>query len=391
MSKPSRPGFTLVELLVVIAIIGILVGLLLPAVQAAREAARRMSCGNNLKQIGLGLHNYHSTYDTMPMARGGTHLTKTGYNDNNRKSLSIWIPLLPFIEQQPLWEKISNPFIDTASNTTHQEMGPSPWAGNYAPWRSQVGTYRCPSDPAQQALGEVAFTNYCASFGDQMFENSWGGINDDGTRDGHNSWGYDQVQPRSRGAFVAKRFIGFRDILDGTANTIAVGECTVDLGLFEVNSSVRRNVGNGLYDNPSFCEQYVDTTRPKFWNPATISGGVLGSTSERRGKRWTDGRPNFQCVMMVRPPNRENCLRQNGDGNDGVFTVGSRHQGGAHVLMCDGAVKFVTDNIEAGNQLAPFQWVNGGAMVGPAPGTESPYGVWGAAGSRNGRENRQLP
>ncbi len=176
MFKNSRPGFTLVELLVVIAIIGILVGLLLPAVQAAREAARRMSCGNNLKQIGLGLHNYHSTYDTMPMARGGTHLTKTGYNDNNRKALSIWIPLLPFIEQQPLWEKISNPFIDTASTTTHQEMGPSPWNGNYAPWRTQVGTYRCPSDPAQQALGEIAFINYCANFGDQIFENSYGGI-----------------------------------------------------------------------------------------------------------------------------------------------------------------------------------------------------------------------
>ncbi len=327
MKSLQRQGFTLVELLVVIAIIGILVGLLLPAVQAAREAARRMSCGNNLKQIGLGLHNYHSTYDTLPMARGGTHLVKTGYNDHNRKSLSIWVPLLPFIEQQPLWEKISNPYIDTASNTTHQEMGPAPWSGSYAPWRTQVGTYRCPSDPAQQALGEVAFTNYCANFGDQIFENAYGGIADDGTRDGNNSWGYDQVQPRSRGAFGAKRFLGFRDILDGTSNTVAVGECPVDLGLFEIFSSARRNVGDTIYDNPRMCEQYVDTNRPKFWNNATITGNVTGGTSEKRGKRWTDGRPMYQAICGVRPPNKENCLRQNGDGNDGIFTVGSRHQG----------------------------------------------------------------
>ncbi len=139
------------------------------------------------------------------------------------------------------------------------------------------------------------------------------------------------------------------------------------------------------------CEQYVDPNRPQYWNAATISGGVLGGTNEKRGKRWTDGRTMYQAICTVRPPNRENCLRQNGDGNDGIMTVASRHQGGAHVMMVDGAVKFVTDNIESGNQSAPFQKVTGGTSGGPAPGTESPYGVWGAAGTRNGRENVQLP
>ncbi|MGB0762300.1 MAG: DUF1559 domain-containing protein, partial [Rubripirellula sp.] len=115
MRKNSRSGFTLVELLVVIAIIGVLVGLLLPAVQAAREAARRMSCSNNFKQIGLGIHNYHSTYKQLPTQGAGTgELIVPGHyahnsSVRNNQSLSFLVGLLPFIEQQALWEEISNP------------------------------------------------------------------------------------------------------------------------------------------------------------------------------------------------------------------------------------------------------------------------------------------
>ena len=106
-----RAAFTLVELLVVIAIIGILVGLLLPAVQAAREAARRMSCSNNFRQIGLGLHNYHSAYKQLPTQLGGTGNDLQGADRyflgsdrTNNQSLSFIVGLTPFIEQQALWE-----------------------------------------------------------------------------------------------------------------------------------------------------------------------------------------------------------------------------------------------------------------------------------------------
>ncbi len=120
----QRTGFTLVELLVVIAIIGILVGLLLPAVQAAREAARRMSCSNNFKQIGLGLHNYHAAYDTFPKQSGGTG--NRGGGDSNRLFLSYLVPILPFVEQQPLWEQISNP-RQTNHNGTTGRLRSLPW------------------------------------------------------------------------------------------------------------------------------------------------------------------------------------------------------------------------------------------------------------------------
>ncbi len=136
--RTPRSGFTLVELLVVIAIIGVMVGLLLPAVQAAREAARRMSCGNNFKQIGLGMHNYHATYNTLASGRYGTMANSYRLNSNA-------VGILPFMEQQALWELVSSPqssgSIPAMGNTPDQD------APNFVPWQTQVPGYRCPSDP----------------------------------------------------------------------------------------------------------------------------------------------------------------------------------------------------------------------------------------------------
>ena len=151
----ARIGFTLVELLVVIAIIGILVGLLLPAVQAAREAARRMSCSNNFKQIGLGFHNYHSAFKQLPLHGTGptNELSNsapaaaandgTGYT---RHELSYLVGLLPFIEQQALWEQIRNPLTEEDGDIW-PAFGPRPTQGNYPAWSTDIPTYRCPSDP----------------------------------------------------------------------------------------------------------------------------------------------------------------------------------------------------------------------------------------------------
>ncbi len=172
-------GFTLVELLVVIAIIGVMVGLLLPAVQAAREAARRMSCGNNFKQIGLGIHNYHAAYNQLPTFGSGTFdpTVNGGTTDwwrqssrANQYNLSIFVGLTPFMEQQALWEQISNPL------SGYQAMGPSPSTAAYTPWATEIPTLRCPSDPGV-GLPALGRTNYAACQGDSA-DNLWLGVLD---------------------------------------------------------------------------------------------------------------------------------------------------------------------------------------------------------------------
>ncbi len=125
----QRTGFTLVELLVVIAIIGILVGLLLPAVQAAREAARRMQCTNSLKQFGLALHNYASTYKRFPAGSGGT---QAGNPNGNNSRINAMVGLLPFIEESALYNMIQSP--QTFGTVTYQPGGPAPWDANYDLW-----------------------------------------------------------------------------------------------------------------------------------------------------------------------------------------------------------------------------------------------------------------
>ncbi len=223
--KRRTSAFTLVELLVVIAIIGVLVGLLLPAVQAAREAARRMSCSNNFRQIGLAVHNYHAAYNQLPRHGGGTHRddehsgnSKPGYNNYR---LSTFVGILPFMEQQALWEQISNPLDGW------QAMGSEPGTSSYAPWATQINMLRCPSDPAISVSG-FGLTNYAVnSIGDgpsnantgylQFLSGRWQSI-------------AEQSRVVCRGMFIPRHDSQFRDILDGLSNTIAAGEICNDLG-----------------------------------------------------------------------------------------------------------------------------------------------------------------
>ncbi|MEZ6135786.1 MAG: DUF1559 domain-containing protein [Pirellulaceae bacterium] len=200
-SDRRRLGFTLVELLVVIAIIGILVGLLLPAVQAAREAARRMQCSNNLKQWGLALHNYHDTHRSFPYRSGGTNGSSgAGLANSNRGRLSGWIPLLAFIEGGNQFQQIA------AGDANNPPQGPNSWAG-WAPWNTSPGVIRCPSD---DGYANTTRTNsYAMSMGDAV-ENLTNGI-------GGQARGIFGPRPGS----VTYRF---RDITDGTSNTIAISE-----------------------------------------------------------------------------------------------------------------------------------------------------------------------
>ncbi len=398
----SSKGFTLVELLVVIAIIGILVGLLLPAVQAAREAARRMSCSNNLKQILLGLHNYHAAYDTLPSAARGTAngAFTGGFTDDrqgsNQNHLSYMVPILPFVEQQPLWELISNPHQFNANGTVRTPpwpaMGPNGEQGAYPGWAVQIGTYRCPSDPARP--GAIGYTNFAACVGDSVHA------------------AHVNTPEAGRGAFTCQVFRGFRDILDGTANTIAIGEIACNnndmriIGQWAGLNLPRAGtpavsplavdpatncLNNATLIDPNRPNYYLLTSPYKFGNTNAVG---TGATSAGRGWSWAYGNAAYTLCNTVAPPNGPNCSAGNdwSRNNDGVWSTGSRHEGGCHVGMADGAVRFMSENVESGSVKTAGQ----SASVGPfgsglrVPGSESPYGLWGALGTRNGQENKSL-
>ncbi len=204
----KRHAFTLVELLVVIAIIGILVALLLPAVQAAREAARRMSCYNNLKQVGLGLHNYHDTYNSLPMGWIGLD-TATGRPLSEGEPGWGWAAhLLPFIELGT----VADTFRDTLPITD---------VANQAARRTHLPIFRCPSDAHSQqifdlpdtggaVLTQVPVANYVGMFGTTELEDC------EALPVG--------VQCRGTGPFFHNSSTRFRDFTDGLSNTLMVGE-----------------------------------------------------------------------------------------------------------------------------------------------------------------------
>ncbi|MEO1619153.1 MAG: DUF1559 domain-containing protein, partial [Planctomycetota bacterium] len=132
---------------------------------------------------------------------------------------------------------------------------------------------------------------------------------------------------------------------------------------------------------PTECQPLVDVERPAFWAGATATVGPV----DGRGFRWAEFRPNFSGFFTILPPNREICTEQNA-GNSGFYTASSRHQGGVHVLMADGAVIFLTDSIDAGSYAADNLAVAGGRNAYRGVGEASPYGLWGALGTRGNKE-----
>lgn len=398
----NRRGFTLIELLVVIGIIGVLVGLLLPAVQAAREAARRMSCGNNFKQVGLAIHNYHSAYKQLPRHHGGTWTDGNAPVDmNNRLSLSMFVALTPFIEQQGLWDQICRPLSRRVDGTTqsppYPAMGPAPHIDQYIPWLTEVPTLRCPSDPG---IGQPAFgrTNYAVCLGDSIDLMNTGPVHVQNGMivDPPPIWVLDRSIAACRGAFVARRAMRFRDILDGLSNTILCGEIATDLGNRDVRTIPA--IGNGttnVRDEPDRCQHtgLISPARPRFWSDGSDGGTAptLAAANEGRGYRWADAGTTFNDFNTILTPNRELCFGGSGNSVEvpGVATASSLHQGGVHVLMADGAIVFITDSIEAGNVHEGNVWLDGvGASTN---GMQSPYGLWGALGTRASFEVVQEP
>jgi prepilin-type N-terminal cleavage/methylation domain-containing protein/prepilin-type processing-associated H-X9-DG protein len=356
----GTPGFTLVELLVVIAIIGVMVGLLLPAVQAAREAARRMQCTNNLKQLSLASHNYHDTYKALPPRQTGTGAmwTNPDHVNTNTERMSGWVCLLPFFEQQSLADQIKSPMV--VGGVNYPAWGPTPNSDTpaYPPWRVQVTALLCPSDgnAGSKADNQQGRTNYRFSGGDSIHRTWARGANCRGTSNLHTGY-------------------NFSAITDGTSNTILYSERLFGQDTRMVKQGIAQpHMTNDNAQIPLPCLASLDPA-----NPRQYIGGVRNDS----GRRWASGFQPHVAFNTVLPPNGPSCSHANtAETANSVLPPTSNHPGGVVVAMADGSVTFIADSIDTGNL---------GAAEVSGTGGLSPYGVWGALGSKSGGETVQIP
>jgi len=321
----QKRGFTLIELLVVIAIIAVLIALLLPAVQQAREAARRSQCKNNMKQLGLGLHNYHDTHGVFPAAK----LSSGAYSNANYPlvlNTTGWIMLLPYIDQAPLYNMYN---FNVASSTSSWNAGRGVAGGmndsiNQPVYITNLAVMGCPSD----GMEGMQYTNK---------PNTSDAYSSDGARrsnyyfatgeltEYNESWGYYQSTAYlHQGAFGNDGAARIRDITDGTSNTILLGESK----------------------HPKTCTCYGPYwgagihTATHGRTPSSATPNACGSFSVPTGIQY--GAINFD----------NNC---DGTHRQYAWQFGSYHVGGAQFLLGDGSVRFISDNVDYFNI---FLWLN---------------------------------
>jgi prepilin-type N-terminal cleavage/methylation domain-containing protein/prepilin-type processing-associated H-X9-DG protein len=369
----GRRGFTLVELLVVIAIIGTLVGLLLPAVQAARESARRSSCGNKIKQLALALHTYHDGRRSLPYGWGGPgsstfqgNYTQSGVSSGGFSGL---VPLLPHVEQAALYDSI---MASGKRPDLHATAG-SPVFG------TELSDVRCPSDDATPKLtSEPGRTNYLFSAADKLVQL--------GCQEGAvcGSSGTTPVGV-SRAPFGVNSAVQFKDITDGLSKTLVLAEfALVDL---QDVSGARRVVNNrwGVANSASHNRHPRDCLA--LFSGQQYSAGTNAAAVVPPGANAYAGRNAFFNTMLR--PNGPVCTFGNSaqatDWHVATVPPRSKHPGGVHVAFADGAVSFISETIDNGSADA----VGLQGSVGPAG--QSVAGVWGALGSRNGGEAKNYP
>jgi Protein of unknown function (DUF1559) len=407
MCKANRYALTLTELLVVIFIIAILIALLLPAIQQARETARRIGCSSKIRQLSIAVANYESTFRMYPGA--GCHV----YLPNPDAGIpaiyhggalpgrwSGMIGLLPYLEQTALHDRIVSGYdqFDAStnayfprkaygSNPSRLPNGSnrylSPTDPDYSVTRSELPILRCPSDGGRPngSSDPCGRTNYAFCFGD-----SQRGV-------GH----IDIYNNHVRGMFCMGIQYKPIDLLDGASNTIMLGEIATPSttgsakSLSMVDARVQGNIHSGFVLSPGIagftglkpadCKAKVRGTK-YFGNQPVVS---------MRGICWLDAAIGYSGFNTILGPNGGQCMSFNAGGiAGGIYSAGSYHPGGALVALFDNNVRFITNEIDTGNENSPGYYSPGRGDVSNNGiwvqtnnwEEESPFGIWGALGTR---------
>lgn len=358
MLSRRKQGFTLIELLVVIAIIAVLIALLLPAVQQAREAARRSQCKNNLKQLGLALHNYHDVFNTFVPRKGGSDASAITPRGNCQR-LSGFMGLMPYLDQAPLYNRVQagDPTNTLGFSAACPAGGPEGWSG-WTGWTGRISSLQCPSDGFTPPNPGQIPTNYLFCTGDSALNNRDSTV--------------------VRGVFAFRNCNGLDSIIDGSSNTLLMSE-----GVRGSETGITTTAGGDFSVLNTIVHSQPASTNPSACR-SLATGGKLNaglSVKSRRGRFMWDGQPERTGFTTIIPPNGVACsdgADGNADNANTVLPPSSLHTGGVHALMGDGAVRFISENIDAGNL--------GAASPAQASPGNSPYGVWGSLGTKSGGE-----